>query len=279
MAQGAAVSPAGSAQVERLLAAMEQLPSRANAALRVLWLADDPTTSLADLAAAVEADPALTARLLALANSAYYSPRSHVSNVSRAITVLGFATVRTVATTAACGLSGRGATPKGFWEHAAAAANACQLLAWRYGAQSGEAFALGLLHDLGRGLLFQADREGSAAVDAAVAKGGDRLALERERFGLTHADAAARVLVAWRFPPGMTAAIALHHDRPELDSEPLERLIVAAEAVVAIANPIDDEPVVGDHELASLTLAADRLSSIVERVREEAESLAGVLAG
>jgi len=154
--------------VEQLLDAMDRLPSQGNIALRVLWMADDPTTTLSHLARAVESDPVLVARLLHLANSAYYSPRTPIANAERAITLLGFATVRTLATVVACGLGSAAPVPQGFWQHAAAAANAAQLVAWRFGVPTGDAFTLGLLHDLGRGLLHVADPGRAATIDLAL---------------------------------------------------------------------------------------------------------------
>jgi HD-like signal output (HDOD) protein len=154
--------------VEHLLDAMDRLPSQGNIALRVLWMADDPTTTLSHLARAVESDPVLVARLLHLANSAYYSPRHPIANAERAITLLGFATVRTLATIVACGLGSAAPVPQGFWQHGASVANAAQLVAWRFGVPTGDAFTLGLLHDLGRGLLHVADPGRAATIDLAL---------------------------------------------------------------------------------------------------------------
>ena len=94
------MSSSGSAtrpgSIEALLDAMEHLPSQGNVALQVLWLADDPSTALEDLAGAVAGDPALVARLLRLANSAYYHVSRTVGSVNDALAMLGFVTVRTL---------------------------------------------------------------------------------------------------------------------------------------------------------------------------------------
>src|SRR3546814_105463 len=141
------------------MADIEAMPSHPSVPLRILWLADDPRSSSSDLAKAVELDPALTARLLRMSNSAYYSLRTPVTNVSRAITVLGFSTVRSMAAAATAGLDDGSELPAGFWDHAAATANATQLVAPRYMVPGGDGFALGLLHDLGTALLCRADPE------------------------------------------------------------------------------------------------------------------------
>jgi len=290
MSGASTVTGTASSSIERLLDAMERLPSQGNVALQVLWMADDPTTSLTDLARAVEADPVLVARLLHLANSAYYSPRQPITTVERAIMLLGFATVRTIATVVACGL-GPGAVPTGFWPHASAAATAAQLVAWRFGINSGEAFATGLLHDLGRGLLYLADpdlyaelgrqllqRRESGPGAGAWSPPADRLQLERSLFGVTHPEAAARVLRAWSFPTSMVEAISHHH--APLDgaaTSDATQLLIAAEAITELAMGSWDEPVQTDAALALLQLEPDRLELIVRRVRNESTGLSTVL--
>src|SRR3546814_15058282 len=94
-----------------------------------------------------------------MSNSAYYSLRTPVTNVSRAITVLGFSTVRSMAAAATAGLDDGSELPAGFWDHAAATAHATQLVAPRYMVPGGDVFALGLLHAPGTALPCRADPE------------------------------------------------------------------------------------------------------------------------
>src|SRR3546814_16443635 len=100
------------------MADIEAMQSHPSVPLRILWLADDPRSSSSDLAKAVELDPALTARLLRLSTSASYSLRTPVPNVSRAITVLGFSTVRPMAAAPTAGLADGSESPPGFWDPA-----------------------------------------------------------------------------------------------------------------------------------------------------------------
>src|SRR3546814_9975890 len=64
-----------------------------------------------------------------------------------------------MAAAATAGLDDGSELPAGFWDHAAATANATQLVAPRYMVPGGDGFALGLLHDLGTALLCRADPE------------------------------------------------------------------------------------------------------------------------
>ena len=262
-------------QIELLLQAMEELPSHPTVALRVLWLVDDPSSDVARLAKTVELDPLLAARLIRISNSAYYSLRTPVTNVPRAIAALGFATVRSLAASAACGLTDEDTAVEGdFWSHAAAVANAAQLVAPRYGVPPSDAFALGLLHDLGEALLHQ-------AAPAAWSQLGARPTAERELelFGITHAEAGARVLEAWKFPAPFCEAIANHHHNLSPRETPLTQCLIAAELVASLAV---GEMTIARGDAARLVLGLDGiegepLDRIISRVRHETAALSAVL--
>ena len=272
---GAPERDSRSDQIEALLRAMEDLPSHPTVALRVLWLVDDPHSDVTRLAKTVELDPLLAARLIHISNSAYYSLRTPVTNVPRAIAALGFATVRSLAASAAFGLSDDDNAVEGdFWSHAAAVANAAQLVAGRFNVPQSDAFALGLMHDIGEALLHR-------AAPAAWSQLGPRATPQRELelFGITHAEAGARVLEAWRFPPGFCDAIANHHHSLNAREAPLTQCLIAAELIAEVA-------------VGSLTIARDDAARMVlglngiggealertlSRVRHETAALSAVL--
>lgn len=262
-------------QIESLLRAMEELPSHPTVALRVLWLVDDPSSDLARLAKTVELDPLLSARLIRISNSAFYSLRTPVTNVPRAIAALGFATVRSLAASAACGLSDEETAVDGdFWSHAAAVANAAQLVAGRYGVPGSDAFALGLMHDLGEALLQR-------AAPAAWSQLGARPTPQRELdlLGITHAEAGARVLEAWKFPAPFCEAIAAHHHSLSPRESALTRCLIAAEL---IANLAEGTLSVAKSDAARMVLSldgidGDGLERIIARVQHEAAALSAVL--
>jgi len=265
----------GPSVVGRLLAAMEALPAQPPVAMRVLWLCDDPTTNARSLSESVELDPVLTARVLRLANSAFYGVRAAVGNVPRAVTVIGFSTVRAVAATS---LSGVGpAAPRGFWHHAAAVAGAAQLIAHLFGMPANDAFVAGLLHDLGIGLL---DLAVPGAWDELAAAGGGAAA-ERAAFGIGHADAAARVLTAWRLPSTLCEAVARHTRPFTLSESALTRTVLAAEVIAHLAG-MDVRGcrcAATPEDLALAGVDGERLERLVARVEQESEALGDVLVG
>src|SRR5256885_17013670 len=98
----------GSTLVDALIEELERRPAQPSVAVRTVWVADQPNSSAKDLAAALTADPALTARVLRLANSAYYGLSRRVADVSFAVTGVGFPTVRDMAAVDGSGLLGHG---------------------------------------------------------------------------------------------------------------------------------------------------------------------------
>jgi putative nucleotidyltransferase with HDIG domain len=223
------------ALVDVLIEELERLPAQPSVAVRTVWVADQPNSSSKDLAAALTADPSLTARVLRLANSAYYGLSRRVADVAFAVTVVGFPTVRAMAAVHASGLfePGEDTVPEGYWEHSVATATLCSVLAPRAGVRANQAFPLGLLHDLGSALLFRADRERYEAVQAESRNGRALRAAEKAAFGMAHDEAAARVFSAWRFPETFIDAVADHHGHPAALTEPHALLLVAAESVAS----------------------------------------------
>jgi putative nucleotidyltransferase with HDIG domain len=223
------------ALVDVLIEELERLPAQPSVAVRTVWVADQPTSSAKDLAAALTADPALTARVLRLANSAYYGLSRRIADVTFAVTVVGFPTVRAMAAVHASGLfePGEHTVPDGYWEHSVATATVCSVLAPRAGVRPNQAFPLGLLHDLGTALLFRADPERFLAAQAEARDGRPLRAAEKAAYGMAHDEAAARVFSAWRFPETFIEAVADHHAHPATLTEPHALLLVAAEAVAS----------------------------------------------
>lgn len=228
--------PTTTALVDALIEELERLPAQPSIAMRVVWIADDPGSSAKDLSGAIAADPSLTARVLKLANSAYYGLSGRVANVGFAVTVIGFPTVRAMAAATASGLfdDGDRVAPEGFWEHAVSVATACSMLAGRAGVRAADAFSLGLLHDLGSALLFRSDPGRFDAVVAEAKTCRRPLSeLEHERFGIGHDEAASRVFSAWRFPDDFVVAVGSHHGEVDATANPFARLLTAAESVAA----------------------------------------------
>ena len=269
-----------------------RLPAQPAAALKVLRLVEDPRASSADLARLIEADPVLSARVMRLANAPYYGLSRKVGSASRAVVLLGFSTVRALAVSAACSLLADDASlgPAGFWSHSVATAAAASVVAGEIGAPTGEAFSAGLLHDIGVALLFRKDRAGYLGLVTRAGPGhapaahpaDDRhhlLTVEAETFGLTHAEAGAAALEAWRFPPAFVRAVHDHHNPPERVGNGLGRLVVAGQALAGLLGTLPHHvpPTDLGPALDAVGVPADAARRLALDARREIEDLGRAL--
>ena len=268
------VLPAPSGLLTALLLELEQLPPARAAALRVVQVVDDPSSCAADVAAAAASDPALTTRMLRMANSAYYGLSGRVSSPSCAVTVIGFATVRSLAAVSAAGFVGDGDLPPGFWARGAATAAGTALIARRVGADAAEGFCVGILHDLGTALLYRHDPGVHGELLAAATPQDPVHRLEQARYGGTHASLCADVLSSWHFPDELCAAIARHHDSPSVGAAPLRRALQGGVALASLADGSagPSDLAVGVALDAALVPSRER-AVLVAQVRREADEL------
>jgi putative nucleotidyltransferase with HDIG domain len=270
------------AETNDLITEVTQLPVQPGAAMRLLWMLEDPRTSAADLGRLIESDPALSTQVIRLSNTAFYGLSGKVSSAWRAVTVLGLATVRAIATTAAFDLfseKGR-SVPDEFWEHSVTTAAAAAAIARRVGVQPNDAFSAGLLHDIGTALVFRrAPRRYDTMIENRAANPDVPLVdIEVEEFGATHAQVGAAALGVMRFPVEMVEAIGGHHTTPGLVPSLLGRLLIAADAVALAVDGIDfEENAPIGEALEALEVPASAAQGMVDEVRGDQENLSSFL--
>jgi len=242
--------------------ALDRVSVERPAAIQVMSVIDDPNTTAPKVATAVESDPAFAAQVMRLANSAFYGMSGRVANTGFAVTVVGFSAIRSLAAVSATGLD-RSDRPKpeGFWFHAAAAAAGCSTVAHRFGVPKGDAFAAGLLHDLGSALLHGFDAANHQRL--INRHGTDGLELrdaEAETFGMGHDAATSRVLAAWRFPDSLVEAVDRHHaEHP--GNDPFAQTVWVGDLLARLVDSPDDDTM---RALVSSVLLGEDLDETIE---------------
>ncbi len=182
-------------------------------------LVDSRTASASDLHHVIKTDPALSAKILRLVNSAYYGLPGRVGSLEKAVILLGVTAVRNLAIAAGVEqLFGQlrmtgPITGRELWLHCLAVATGSRELAQRAGmAHLEEVFMAGIIHDLG--LLSAAQivpQDFSQIVMLCMGNKQSWGTTELEIFGVEHAAAGARLADKWHFPPYMVDMIAQHH--------------------------------------------------------------------
>jgi HD-like signal output (HDOD) protein len=184
-------------------------------ALKLARLTRDPRAQMDELLAVLESDPALSARLLRLVNSAGFALRTSCTSVRHAAVLVGNARLNQVATTAAImdmySSSAKHATR--VLEHATVVGALCRYLAFYLALPSDELFTCGFLHDIGKLMLLDTDGANYEQLLDEAGDEPDRVhLLERERFGFDHALLAGQVLAKWNIPDPVPQVVAWHHN-------------------------------------------------------------------
>ena len=210
---------------ERLLRIIEEelqdLPSLPAVVAKVMQTINDPTTSATDLNRLISTDQALAGKILRLVNSSYYGFPRKITTITHAIVILGFSTVRNLATSLGV-VSGfdpgnmiTALDREQFWAHSVAVASAASLVARRKNASAKvleEVFIGGLLHDIGKLFLDQYfPQQYTIAIKLAKAANISIWEAEKTALGVGHVLIGKRVAEKWNLPPSLSAMIALHH--------------------------------------------------------------------
>jgi putative nucleotidyltransferase with HDIG domain len=246
------------------------VPTDRRVALRLLWLLDDPRAPLDEISRVIWADPALTARVLALANTRHFGAGRGVTTLPRAVSLLGPQTVRSLASTAVLHLfsSECAELPDEFWLHAVTAAVAAAHVAGSVPADRAEAFTAALLHDFGELLLRDHDPQRFDEMARAVADEPleARFAIERRLFGIDHASLGAQVLSRQGLPPAITGAIREHH-LADATATPLARIVRVADCVAKVVDGDSRTDLDATLREVGITAAGDRLVAQAESDR------------
>jgi HD-like signal output (HDOD) protein len=238
-----------SAAAERFFVRHNALPTMPEVAARLLKSFDDDGVGLGQIAALIEKDGALTAKVLRLANTAHYSPAHQIATVVDAAHALGLETLRNLAM-AAC-LSGAfpqvpGLDRTTFWRHSVATANYARILARMLGADaatSDTAYLAGLMLRTGQLLMAVDEPHLVADVETHAAEPGSRFSLEEHRFGCTHADVTASLAAHWHFPQALVEAFKDANAPLEIRPFSLIAAVLHLAEVLADAAEHHDEPV------------------------------------
>ena len=258
-----------SPQLIETICAIERLPSMPDVYCELVEAVADPSTNLRDLAKVVERDGAVSAKLLQLANSAFFGSRGEVSSIADAISFLGLETLRyLVLMVGVCEQFNANAFPRGFvegiWNHSIQTASIARLIAESEHtslAMAEQSFVAGLLHDLGKLILAENFTKSYADVlDFAKALERPLWEAERQILKATHADVGAYLLDLWGLPEAVTRAVAMHHEPVAQSGEHLTPV-----AIVHAANVFAHE-FEGAAGLRELNTAFLEKAGLAERV-------------
>jgi len=211
--------------VRQVVGKLEKLPSLPVAYWALTRALADAEPDIAKVARIVEKDPAMCGKIMQLVNSAYFGLAHEVTSVQAAVSYLGFELLKGLAITAsvfaAAEVRGHveGFSLDRLQRSSLLTARLARTLAGR-GPTEEEAFTAGLLHDIGKLVLAMGmPRNFEEVARLREERARPVYEIEREIFGVTHAQAGAYLLGVWGLPLPIVEAVACHHAPREVADE------------------------------------------------------------
>ncbi len=233
--QKAAVVEAVLRDVNRLRA----LPAAAAQAIRML---SNPAVDAQRLGRVLQSDQVITSQILRQANSAYYGGQTACTTVAEGIVRLGFQQLRSVLYTVATGgvltarLNGYHRKDGELYRHSYIVAMTTRRLAvmLRF-PNPDEAYAAGLLHDIGKLILDRHVQPRAAAMAAEAEQGRSIIEIEERHLGTDHATIGGLMAERWAYPAVLVDAIGCHH-APTLARQPRLAALVHLSNVLVLQS-------------------------------------------
>lgn len=269
----------------------QQLPSLPAAAIQVLRLAQRDDASAEDIAAVIERDPALTARLLKVVNSSLFRVSRNVTSVRQAVVILGLRSVKVLT----LGFSVIGAMKsdaegtfdyRQFWRRSLTLAAAGRQLSRRTSpVLADESFVAGLLADLGILAAFRgAPREYAPVLELARQSGRPLWEVELDVLGVHHGVIGATLLRRWGIPDLLCHAVEHHHDpTPDALPQASRSLGIVTQAASRLADVFcGDErperlPDIRARVIADLGMTHDQIEPVLDALDEQVRETAAML--
>jgi putative nucleotidyltransferase with HDIG domain len=224
----------GEADLRRIIARVEDLPTLPRTVLRITELVNDPRASAKDLSIIITDDQVLTARLLKLVNSSFYGFPQRVSTVTGAIVLLGFDAIRNLLLTTSvldlfpARIAHVRRDQEQLWDHSLVCAIGAKAIGnFLRHDKLEELFVAGLLHDIGKivEMMFLPD-EFARITERVRTEGVLISSAEQDLLGCTHADIGRLLAERWNLPAKLVGVIARHHAPAAAGAFTLEASIV-----------------------------------------------------
>ncbi len=231
---------------ESLIARVPNLPSPAPAIARLLNLLTRPDIDNDNVVGILKQDPVLSAKVLAISNSAAFGLASPVKSLDEAMMYLGYAELHRIVMAISFGaalsptLPGYIIEDGALWRHSLLTALISETVLGKVIVIKSDgpvAYTAGLIHDIGKLVISHAlNAEKQKAVRELIDRGNQSLVeAEREVIGADHAEVGALLLRTWHLPEVLIEAVANHH-HPPTDAQSM-----ALSSVVHVADVIAHE--------------------------------------
>ena len=244
--------------MERLFDSAKALPSIPRVLHEILATLNKSDIEIDEISKPLAQDPALSAKVLRMANAAHFGLQRQVSSVDDAIVMVGLDAVRTLVI--ASGLVGSftaipGFDMQRFWRLSVLSGYIAKDIAKKLHQPHETAYTAALMHGLGILSIHAVFPEAAAAIDEVCTDhtATERAAYERDKLGFHHGEVGSEIANLWKLPPSISLAIRYYPETEHPDAGVLAKIVLCA---VALAIDLEDEkPVEAWGELVDPALA------------------------
>lgn len=237
----------------------------------------------------IATDPALTARILKLANSAIYGSRSVVTSVPQAIMLLGTTEINNLAIATSAAQTFRTAggglvDMSKFWEKSILVGLLSKALAKKCkNCNSDGAFTAGLLHDIGKLLILEQLPDAGASAIQMPDELQPYWEWQKAVLGYTFAEAGGYLLDEWKLPPLITTAVKFQHQPLLTKTFKTETMLLHLSVLLStqLLEPVDNHKMnyldlINAHLLETTGIELDDAQLIAEQVISQVADIASL---
>lgn len=277
------------ADVQKLVNSVVTIASLPSIYFRVSEAVNCPRSSATDIANVVAEDPGLTARLLKLVNSSFFSFSSRIDTVSRSVSIVGTQQLcdlclATSVMKAFKDVPEELVTMESFWLHSLACGICARLIATEFGVNNSERFFVaGLLHDIGSLILYLKIPDLSLhCLEVAKTQKLKLHEVERKLIGYDHAEVGYELVKLWNLPEALHEAVRFHHMPQNAVDFPLETAIVHISDIMVSAlrlgtNGDSFVPPLSPKAWETIDLSPNALSRIIDNIDGQLDDVVRVM--
>lgn len=267
--------------VDQLVENVEKLHSLPTVYYRLDSAINDPHSSTSAIGEIISEDTGLSARLLKLANSAFFNFPSKVDTISMAVSIIGTRQIRDLALATSVvrlfdDIPDDIISMQDFWQHSIACGVCTRNLGYLQNASNAEAyFVAGLLHDIGSLAIYsQIPKAATKILEYINANHVSLTEVERKALKSDHAIIGSKLLKLWRLPPTLVEAVQYHHtpSKASVTTALIDSVHISDIVATAMMYGNSGDPMVPALDTAALERARvseNQLSKLVENMDKQ----------
>lgn len=258
--------------LKKIISSIKDLPPYPDVIFKAKQLINNDNTGLGDISDIILKDPALSARVLKLANSSYYSIQGGVGSIKYASQILGIETLIQILETASMSamfntsLEAYDMSPRQVWRHSLFVATAAKKISELYHQSfEADAYTAGLLHECGKILLSRFLNDYKLIFADFIQSGLSEAEAETKILGINHAQVGYAILKTWNFPHHILMATRDHHKPMFSDDEKFTKILSLANMIALFSPGEEPGP---SHDFETLKNLSESLDMDINNIIE-----------